>query len=142
MLTGPNILKSRKVTFDNSGHHIFFSGPTTNLVRAQQLAYDLNLKFERKAYSVGMYTNLSDVIKAPWKRRQRDSENYSRLQMGLDMCKGVPQLVVGGVAIGSSFGFGGVGGFIVGAGVAGFTAIAALTNAVAPNVHDKMKGKL
>lgn len=41
-----------------------------------------------------------------------------------------------------SFGLGGVGGFIVGAGVAGFTAIAAITGAVAPNVHDKMKGKL
>lgn len=137
-----HILKRRKVTFDNSGHHVFFSGPTTNLVRAQQLAYDLNLKFERKAYSLGMYTNISDVLKAPWQRHQRDSKNYSRLQMGIDMCKGAPQLLIGGVAIGSSFGLGGMGAFIVGAGVAGFTAIAAITGAVAPNVHDKMKGKL
>ncbi len=136
------ILKAQKVNFKDTGHHVFFSGPTTSLVKAQNLAYDLNLKFERKAYSVGMLTSATDVVRAPWHRRKRDPENYSRLQMGADMCKGGPQLILGGVAIASSFGLGGVGGFIVGAGVAGFTALAALTKAVAPGTHDKIKGKL
>lgn len=135
------ILKVRKINFEGSGHHIFFSGPTTSIVKAQNLAYDLDIKFERKAYSIGMRTHISDTVKAPWSRRQRDPDNYSRLQMTADMFKG-GQLLIGGVAIASSFGIGGIGGFIVGAGVAGFTAAAALTKAVAPGTHDKIKEKL
>src|SRR5690606_34382152 len=137
-----NLLTKWNVNFEGTGHHVFFSGPTTSIVKAQNLAYDLNLKFERKAYSIGLRTHFSDTYSAPWHRRQRDPENYSRLQMSADMCKGVPQLMIGGVAIASSFGLGGLGAFIVGAGVAGFTAVAALTKAVAPSTHDKIKGKL
>src|SRR5690606_19803613 len=136
------ILKRLKVNFEDTGHHVYFSGPSTNLVKAQNLVFDLNLKLERKAYSIGLLTNVSDTVKAPWHRRQRDPENYSRVQMGVDMCKGAPQLLVGGAAIASSFGLGGLGGFIVGAGVAGFTALAAVTRSVAPGAHDKIKGKL
>lgn len=135
------ILKTQKVNFKDSGHHVFFSGPTTSLVKAQNLAYDLNLELERKAYSVGMSTSVVDIIRAPWHRRQRDRDNYSRLQMGVDMCKGAPQLLIGGAAIASSFGIGGVGGFIVGAGVAGFTALTALTKAFSPDTYDKVARK-
>lgn len=135
------ILKAQKVDFKGTDHHVFFSGPTTSLVKAQNLAYDLSLGFERKAYSVGMSTSVMDTIKAPWHRRQKDRDNYSRLQMGVDMCKGGPQLAIGGIAIASSFGLGGAGGFIVGAGVAGFTALTALTKAFSPNTYDRIKGK-
>lgn len=50
--------------------------------------------------------------------RKRDSKNYSRLQMVADMCKGGLQPLIGTIAIASSFGLGGIGEFIVGAGVA------------------------
>ncbi|MGB3610111.1 MAG: hypothetical protein WA987_06995 [Cellvibrio sp.] len=137
-----NLLKANKVSFEGTGHHVFFSKPTTSIVKAQDLAFDLKLKFERRAYSVGMRTYISDTVKAPLHRRRRDPDNYSVLQMSTDMCKGGPQLVIGGVAIASSFGLGGMGGFLIGAGVAGFTAISALTKAVAPDVHNKIKEKL
>lgn len=136
-----NILKAQNVNFEGTGHHVFFSRPTTSIVNAQNLAYDLNLMFERRAYSIGMRTHISDTIRVPWNRRQRDPKNYSRLQMGADMCKGGPQIFIGSVAIASSFGVGGMGGFLIGAGVAGFTAAAALTKAAVPTAHEKIKGK-
>lgn len=137
------VLKSRNVSFDGSGHHVFFSGPRTDLLKAQELALDLKLQFERKAYSIKPFAGAGGwaSIKAPWQRRKRDPNNYSLTQMGVDMCKG-PQAIIGGVALASSLGLGGVGGFIIGAGVAGFTALAAVTKAVSPNTHDKIQGKL
>lgn len=137
------ILKTRKISFEGAGHHIFFSGPKTDLLKAQELSLDLKLQFERKAYSIKPFAGAGNwaSIKAPLQRRKKDPKNYSLTQMGVDMCKG-PQAIVGGVALASSLGLGGLGGFIIGAGVAGFTALAAITKVVSPDAHDKIQGKL
>lgn len=135
------LLKSRNIDFKDSEHHVYFSKYGSNLVRAQNLAYDINLQFERKAYSGGLTSRPIDAIRAPLNRRKREPDNYSRLQMTSDFFSG-PQAAIGGVALLSGMGIGGTGAFIVGAGVAGFTAIAALSRAVTPNSYEKIKGKL
>ncbi|WP_347332970.1 hypothetical protein [Marinimicrobium locisalis] len=135
-----HLLKTRNVNFDGTGHHIFFSQYATNLVKAQNLAYDLGLEFERKAYSLGYRSASLDAIRAPLNRRRKEPENYSRLQMSADLCKG-PQVIIGGVAVLSGVGLAGPGGFLIGAGVAGFTALNALTRAITPGAHERIKGK-
>lgn len=47
-----SILKSRGIDFDGQKHHVFFSHPTTNFAKAQTLAMEIGMNFERDNLSI------------------------------------------------------------------------------------------
>ena len=90
------ILKERGVKFNGSDHCVFFSHPTTSLSKAENLARELGFSFERTTHTsdklnldelVGGLNFAGDMICAY--QRFRADENYSSVNMGVDMAKGI-----------------------------------------------------
>lgn len=91
-----HILKGRGITFSGKGHTVRFCHPTTSYVKAQALAMDLGIKFERKNHDINSL-NLDQVVGglnftgdfiAAYQRLKRDPE-YTRLNCGVDALKGI-----------------------------------------------------
>ncbi|MFA7554495.1 MAG: hypothetical protein WCY88_09625 [Spongiibacteraceae bacterium] len=88
------ILKERNVNFKASDHHVFFSQPTTNLVKAETLARDVGLSFSRSTHKTNKLNpneligglNVAGDFVGIYQRFRAD-EDYSAVNMGVDMAK-------------------------------------------------------
>lgn len=96
MTQAMHILRSKGVHFNDSDHHIHFSHPTTSYIKAQQLAIELGMKFDRDNTCihplnldelVGGMNLFGDYI-AGYQRMKQDPE-YSAMNFGVDSLKGV-----------------------------------------------------
>lgn len=82
------ILKEQRVNFRGKDHYVMFSGPTTNLVKAQNLAMDIGMGFEGSGRKID-YLNIQEVLGsgiggaaiAEYYRFRKDPE-YSILDAG------------------------------------------------------------
>ncbi|MBU2985779.1 hypothetical protein KO528_10495 [Saccharophagus degradans] len=91
-----SILKNKGVEFTNNKHYLYFSHPTTSFVRAQALAMDIGMKFDRNNLSIRTLNpnetigglNLGGDFIAAYQRKKRDPE-YTALHLGVDALKGV-----------------------------------------------------
>lgn len=82
------LLKSKKIDFNNTNHQIFFAGPTTQVVTAEKLAQEVGLNFDRNnkyfdAYNLDQFIGAgrfwgSSTI-ASWQRRKYDP-NHTTLK--------------------------------------------------------------
>jgi hypothetical protein len=157
-----SILKDRRVNFNSSEHRIFFSGITTNLVKAEGLARDIGMKFERSTKSIGglqsmVGSGMGGAFAAAYYRYKHDPEKYTALKMGTDMYKdsGLARLkevnkaaklygittVVVGTALGVSTGAIGLAAGIATAAAFGFKAVSWGAKTYAPDFYDKIAGK-
>lgn len=91
-----HILNTRRVTFKDSEHFVYFSHLTTSYVKAQALAMQLGLKFDRDNKSSGGVgfaelvggLNFAGDFVAGYQRMRTDPE-YNALNYGTDALKGV-----------------------------------------------------
>ncbi len=150
-----SLLKEQNFKFDTKTdqHVAFFYDPRTNLVKAEQLARDVGLKFERKSNSVN-YLKLNTAIggglfgahRAAYYRFKQDPE-YTLLKFSVDAGKETTVMAGAGVVLkttgiasGMLLGVAAVGAAILPK--AGFTAVQALTKAGLPKLYKKIAGKL
>lgn len=86
------ILKERNVNLSESKHHVYFSHPTTNVVKAERIARDIGLSFSRSTHKVnklnpnqlvGGLNFAGDFVGSV--QRYRNDDNYSALHMGVDI---------------------------------------------------------
>ncbi|MDO6421069.1 hypothetical protein [Saccharophagus degradans] len=91
-----DILSKKNITFEDTGHTVFFSHPTTSYLKAQSLAIKLGLEFDRDNLSIRPH-NLDETIGglhicgdfiAGYQRRKYDPE-YTALNYGVDSLKGI-----------------------------------------------------
>lgn len=91
-----SILKSRGIDFDGQKHHVFFSHPTTNFAKAQTLAMEIGMNFERENLSIQPLNpnelvgglNFGGDFIAGYQRVRHDPE-YTALNYGVDALKGI-----------------------------------------------------
>ena len=88
------ILKDKNINFKDQNHLVFFSHPTTSLIKAQQLATDLGLKFDRDTKKVNRL-NVDELVGglgiagghiAAYNRFKSDPE-HTALKLGADLVK-------------------------------------------------------
>lgn len=90
MTQAMQILKDKNISFRDTKHKVFFSGISTNLVKAEQLARDLELDIRRYNYSrnhlvpgqlfgAGLFSGYA----ATWKRFRQDKK-HTLLKMSAD----------------------------------------------------------
>lgn len=147
-------LKELNFRFDPNidKHIVFLYDPRTNLVKAEQLARDIGLKFERKSNSVN-YLKPSTAIggglfgahRAAYYRFKQDPE-YTLLKFSVDAGKETTVMAGAGAVLKTTGMATGVllGVAAVGAGIlpkAGFTAMQALAKAGLPKLYKKIAGK-
>lgn len=91
-----SILKSKGIEFSDSKHCIYFSHPTTSFVKAQALAMEIGMSFDRDNLSIRSF-NFNETIGglhlggdfiAGYQRMRQDPE-YTALNYGVDALKGV-----------------------------------------------------
>ena len=88
------ILKEKRVSFADSNHLVFFSYPTTQLTKAESLAREIGMKFDRDTKKVDRL-NLDQMVGglgvcgghiAAWNRFKSDPEQTA-LKLGADLFK-------------------------------------------------------
>ena len=92
------ILKDKNIDFSGTEHQIFFSGITTNLVKAEQLARDLGLETGRLTHSRNPL-NLNQLLgpgllngyAAAW-QRYRQEKAHTTLKFSADIVRETSQL--------------------------------------------------
>lgn len=91
-----SILKGRGVSFRDVNHCVFFSHPTTSYVKAQALAMDVGMQFDRDNLSFSAL-NFNELVAglglagnfvAGYQRVRHDPE-YNAINYGFDALKGV-----------------------------------------------------
>lgn len=157
-----HILKDQGINFSAAEHRIFFSDLTTNLVKAEGLARDIGMKFDRRTKSIN-YFSLDSIIgsgrdggcAAAFYRHRSDPEKYTLLKMSVDIGKefhaakgAITTLGVTSMAVGSALGFSPAA-LALPAGITAAVALggkvfsigSTLTRQYAPNVYDKIARK-
>lgn len=155
------ILKDKKISFKDTGHHAFFSNLTTDLVTIEQLARDLEISFSRTTHKRNFLhpdqligAGVLSGYRASWNRFRKD-KNHSVLKLGTDTVKetsgfssAAGTLGLSSAAVAAAFGVSassialpaGIA-FAVAIGPKIFKAGSALAEAWMPNQYDKIKGK-
>lgn len=91
-----SILKGKGISFRETKHCIYFSHPTTSFVKAQALAMDIGMQFDRDNIAVRAL-NINELVGglnfggdfiAGYQRMKQDPE-YTALNYGVDALKGV-----------------------------------------------------
>ncbi|MBU2986913.1 hypothetical protein KO528_16225 [Saccharophagus degradans] len=91
-----SLLKGKGIDLKDSKHSIYFSHPTTSFIKAQALAMELGIKFDRDNLSVQPFNfnetvgglNFGGGFIAGYQRMRQDPE-YTALNYGVDSLKGI-----------------------------------------------------
>ncbi|HWV14675.1 MAG TPA: hypothetical protein VN030_04525, partial [Cellvibrio sp.] len=91
------ILNDKGVDFKESEHFVFFSNPTTNLTKAEQLARNIGIAVDRKSHSKNLL-NIEQLFGrgflgglAAGIQRYRSDKKYTALKLGVDAYKEVSE---------------------------------------------------
>lgn len=155
------ILKDKKISFKDSDHHAYFNGITTDLLVAEQLARDLDLKFTRSTHKRNLL-HPSQLIGAgvlggyrASLDRFRQDKKHTVLKVGTDVVKetsaftsAAGTLGLSGAAVAAAFGVS-ASSLVLPAGIAFAVAMgpkilktgSTLVEAWLPNQYEKLKGK-